>query len=174
MSATPLTGPLIPGRRTTSSPSGPSLAAMAASSSGASPAMRRLFSARSKARRIQQKRKPAKDKRRNETREFGVDSVRAQRAKHEGDQDRRSGSSPPGNQHTEATENFEQSDDILSVGGVAPLREPLGPSHSRGPFELRNADQDKCHSQEDGARPHYCSWKPDHGVSSCRRRVQSA
>src|SRR5258708_30160293 len=128
MSAAPLTGPLIPGRRTTSSPTGPSLAAMAASSSGASPAMRRLFSARSKARRIQQKRKPAKDKRRNETREFGADSVRAQRAKHEGDQDRRSGSVPPRNQHTEATATFAHSHDISSVGGGSPLPEPLRPS----------------------------------------------
>src|SRR6266536_4523444 len=73
------------------------LAAMAARSSDANPAMRRLFSSGMKARPIQQKRKPAKDKRRNEAREFGVDGVRAQRAKHEGDQDRRSGSSPPGN-----------------------------------------------------------------------------
>src|SRR5258708_19628891 len=134
MSATPLTGPLIPGRRTTSSPSGPSLAAMAASSSGASPAMRRLFSARSKARRIQQKRKPAKDKRRNETREFGVDSVRAQRAKHEGDQDRRSGSSPPGNQPTQATKNFNKSHTILTTTRLAPLAQPPTPTPPPLPY----------------------------------------
>jgi len=135
---------------------------MAAPSSDANPAMRCLFSSGPKARRIQQKREPAKDKWRNEAREFGVNGVRTQRANHEGNQDRRSGSSPPWNQHAEATEDFKHSDNILSACGVAPMREPPGPSHCRGAFEFRSADQDKYHSQEDGARPHCCSGKPDH------------
>jgi hypothetical protein len=68
---------------------------------------------------IQQQREPTKDKRRNEARELTVNGVRAQRANHEGDQYRRSGSSPPGNQHTKTTEDFQDSDDILGICGVA-------------------------------------------------------
>ena len=100
--------------------------------------MRRLFSTGRGRAGYHQKREAAKDKRRNEAREFGVNGVRAKRANHEGDQGRRSGLSPLGNQHTEPTEDFQHSDDILSVCRVAPIHEPFGPSDRRGAFEFQN------------------------------------
>ncbi len=148
--------------RVTSDSAEPSLAMTAAPSSDSNPAMRRLFSTRPRARRVHQKREAAKDKRWNKAREFGVNGVRAHRANHEGDQGRRSGLSPLGNQHTEPTEDFQHSDDILSVCGVAPIHEPFGPSDRRGAFEFQSPDDDKCHSQENGARPYRCPGKRNH------------
>jgi hypothetical protein len=105
--------------------------------------VRRVLASGPAARPIQQKREPAKDKRRNEAREFAVNSVRAQRANHEGDQDPCSFSSPSWNQNTDATEDFKHSDDISSVGRVAPIRQPPGPSACRGTSQFRDAGPDK-------------------------------
>ena len=68
-------------------------------------------------RQIHQGRESAKDQRWNNAREFGVNGMRAQRADHEGAERQGSGSSPSWNQHTETTENFEHSDDSMSVRG---------------------------------------------------------
>ena len=109
--------------------------------------VRCLFAWGPAARPIQQKREPAKDKRRNESREFGVNSVRAQRANHEGDQDPCSFSSPSWNQNTDASEDFKHSDDISSVGRVAPMRQPPGPSACRRASQFRDAGPDKYERQ---------------------------
>src|SRR5436190_17157636 len=63
------------------------------------PHLRSSFSCRPTMRRIHQKRDSAKDERRNDAGEFGVNEMRAQRAHHEGAKVQRSGSSPPWNQH---------------------------------------------------------------------------
>src|SRR5215813_10847019 len=105
--------------------------------------VRCLFAFGSAARAIQQKREPAKNKRRNEAREFAVNSMRAQRAKHDGDQDPCSFSSPSWNQNTDATEDFKHSDDISGVGRVAPMRQPPGPSACRGTSQFGDAGPDK-------------------------------
>ncbi len=127
---------------------------------------------RPRACRVHQKREPAEDKWWNEAREFGVNGVRAQRAYHEGDQDRRSGSSPLGNQDTEATQDFQPSDDMVCVCTVAPMHKPLAPPKCRGAFEFRKAREDKRHSQQDGARPHRYPGKRNHSAPSDRHRVQ--
>jgi hypothetical protein len=100
--------------------------------------VRRVFASGAAARPIQQEREPAKDKRRNEAREFAVNSVRAQRANHEGDQDPCSFSSPSWNQNTDATEDFKHSNDISSVGRVAPSANRPAHPLAEGPpsFEM--------------------------------------
>ena len=104
--------------------------------------MRRLFSSGARARPIQQKRETAKDKRRNEARVFAVNGVCAQRANHDGDQDRRGSAPVPWNQHTEPAEDFKRADDISSVGRVAPMRQSPGPFACRGACKFRDAGPD--------------------------------
>src|SRR5262245_47130513 len=77
----------------------------AATASHSVPVIGRLLSCSRTVRPVDQKRESAKDKRWNDAREFGVDDMRAQRTDHKGAERQRSGSPPPGNQHTEASEN---------------------------------------------------------------------
>src|SRR5213592_1990788 len=90
-------------------------------------------------RRIQQKREPAKDKRRNEAREFGLNGVRPQCANHQCDQDSCGGSSPPGNQHTEASEDFERYrliEPVTTRPDARPANEPRHWSHRLLPYAV--------------------------------------
>src|SRR5205814_5808874 len=116
------------------------------------PPIRRSLSARPRS--VDEKRESAENKRRNDAREFAVDGVRTQRAGHERDQRRRGGAPPRRNQHADAAEDFQRSDDVLSVGRVAPPLEPLGPSRRRGPGELRNAHEGERRSEEDSTHPY--------------------
>src|SRR5215510_1581679 len=67
---------------------------------------------------IGEERQSAEDERRNYAREFGVRDVRAERADHDGTEHQRGDSSPARNQHTEAAENLQHADDVVSVRGI--------------------------------------------------------